>query len=170
MKNRNIRMLFHGVFIGFLNLSCESHEQNADAFELIKKQKMSKDTIQLTEPVEEITEESIDPVLVKSTENNVVKNTSSLVKSDEWTTFNFATIHKIKVNEITISEIKVAPNTTNKLLKKVIEFEKENNSLAREIEIYKQEEKLRWAAFKSKINQEAIEISVGLKDLKISNK
>lgn len=151
--------------MGLLVVSCESHEQSADAFELVKKQKMSNDTMQTTELLVENKKEPIDtkkPVIIE------IKKTPAPIILDEWSAFNLEIGKKIKVNENTIKELKIIPTASNKLLKKTIDFEKDNNSLTQEIETYKQEEKLRWATFKSKINQEAIDISVGLKDLKIS--
>lgn len=166
MENNILRLLFNSLFISFLLISCESHEQSADAFELVKKQKMSNDTMQTTEPIEEIKKEPIatkKPVIIE------IKKTPAPIILDDWSAFNLETGKKIKVNESQINAIKVNPNATTKWIKKAIAFEKANNNLSQQMEVYKQEEKLRFATFKSKINEEAIEISVGLKDLIISN-
>ncbi len=166
MDNNILRLLFNSLFISVLFISCESHEQSADAFELVKKQKMSKDTIQKTELLVENKNEPID---IKKSVNIEIKKTPTPIILDDWSVFTLETGKKIKMNESLIKAIKVNPNATTKWIKKAIAFEKVNNNLTQQIEVYKQEEKLRWATFKSKINEETIEISVGLKDLIISN-
>lgn len=161
MKKRTTLLIIKSVFIGIFFISCESHEQKADAFEIVKEGKMS--------PSEEETLDKEVVVPTEKTEPIAVKTVEPVIVIDEWTSFILETGKKIKRNENKIKEIKSTPDASSKLLKKVIVLEKDNNSLNQQIETYKQEEKVRWATFKAKINQDASTISLGLKEVVITN-
>ena len=138
--------------------ACESHEQKADdAFENVKEQKIKMgDTLST---LKESTPSSIKTEPSKKAEHQ-----------DEWTKFKTETENKIVANEIKIKKIKGIPNANAKLMKQVMSLEKDNNDLKKEMDEYREEVKVMWENFKTKINHDVNEISIELKDLTINNK
>ena len=131
-------------------VSCESHEQKADdAFESFKENKMM----------------SADGMtLEKATVEKKSDNT------DEWSVFKLETEKKIIVNEKLIKNIRSSSESNAGLLKKATSIEKENNDIRKQMEEYKEEEKLKWENFKSTMNHDVNKINIQLKDLKINIK
>jgi hypothetical protein len=137
-------------------VACESHEQKADdAFENVKEKKaMMKDSV-----TKELVPDSVKTEPLKEIE-----------RPDEWTQFKTETEKKIASNEIKIKKIKSIHNANAKLMKQVMSLEKDNNELRKEMDVYKEEVKVMWENFKTKINHDVNEISIELKDLTINNK
>lgn len=159
MKNYKTIAIIPFIFIGIFIVSCESHEQSADAFDTLKEEKRN--------PGDEIIVVS-DTVYVP--QNKVGSAQKAVIKGmDEWSVFKLDTEKKIIANELKIKEIKSLPNTDTKTIRKIVALEKENNGLRQQMVDYIQEEKVRWATFKAKINQDASNISLGLKDAAITN-
>lgn len=143
-------------------VSCESHEQKADeAFDTVKKEKkLTKDTL-LT--IEDIT---VEDIAVEEKKPEVIKEKEHL---SDWDKFKIETEKKILINEELIKEIKGKPNASSKLLKTMISLEKDNNDLRKNMDQYKEEVKVMWEKFKTKINHDANEIHIELKDIKLNN-
>ena len=137
--------------------SCESHEQKADeVFQQVKEERMmSKDSA------------IIDKALQPPEKTDPLKKIEYI---DEWTKFKMETEKKIVANENLIKEIKTIPNASSKLLKEVTSLEQENNDLRKEMDVYKEEAKVMWENFKTKINYDVNKIGIDLKDIKINNK
>lgn len=138
-------------------VSCESHEQKVDeAFDMVKKEKkLTKDTL-LT--IQDITAEEKKPEVTKEKEHLT-----------DWDKFKIETEKKILLNEDMIKEIKGKPNASSKLLKTMISLEKDNNDLRKDMDQYKEEAKVMWENFKTKINHDANQIHIELKDIKLNN-
>lgn len=141
-------------------VSCQSHEQEPDqAFEQVKEEKMFSNKNDSDSIIKKIIKE---PKKLES----ALKNENL----DEWTTFKMETEKKIRSNENKIKEIKSTPNTDSKLLRAVINLEKDNNDLRKQMDEYKEEMKVKWENFKTKMNHDINEIGIELKDIKINNK
>ena len=140
-------------------VSCESHEQKADeAFEMVKEEKkLTKDTL-LT--IQDITVEEKKTDVVKEKEKEHLT---------EWDKFKSGTEKKILLNEDLIKEIKGKSNANAKLLKTMVSLEKDNNDLRKNMDQYKEEVKVMWENFKTKINHDVNEIHIELKDIKLNN-
>lgn len=138
-------------------VSCESHEQKADeAFEMVKEEKkLTKDTL-LT----------IQDITVEEKKTDVVKEKEHLT---EWDKFKSETEKKILLNEDLIKEIKGKSNANAKLLKTMVSLEKDNNDLRKNMDQYKEEAKVMWENFKTKMNHDVNEIHIELKDIKLNN-
>ena len=138
-------------------VSCESHEQKADeAFEMVKEEKkLTKDTL-LT----------IQDITVEEKKTDVVKEKEHLT---EWDKFKSETEKKILLNEDLIKEIKGKSNANAKLLKTMVSLEKDNNDLRKNMDQYKEEVKVMWENFKTKMNHDVNEIHIELKDIKLNN-
>lgn len=146
MKTKLISVLTISFLSLLIFVSCESHEQQADAFDQLKEEKM-------TAPEKEV-------ITAPQKESfKIEKNPLS-----EWALFRIETEKKIKVNENKIIEIKSIPNTGAKFLRRVVDLEKENNALRQKMDIYQEEEKVRLATFKSELNKEIGAISIELTD------
>lgn len=157
MKNYKTIAIITFIFIGIFMISCESHEQKADAFDTLKNEKQN----------------SGNDILVNDTvyipQNKVKTGQETTRKAmDEWTIFNRDTEKKIVANELKIKEIKSLPNIDAKTIRKIVALEKENNGLRQQMVDYIQEEKVRWATFKAKIIQDESAITLGLKDVTIT--
>ena len=139
-------------------VSCESHEQKADeAFEMIKEEKkLTKDTL-LT----------IQDITVEEKKTDVVKEKEHLT---EWDKFKSETEKKILLNEDLIKEIKGKSNANAKLLKTMVSLEKDNNDLRKNMDQYKEEVKVMWENFKTKMNHDVNEIHIELKDIKLTQR
>lgn len=140
-------------------VSCESHEQKADeAFEMVKEEKkLTKDTL-LT--IQDITVEEKKTDVVKEKEKEHLT---------EWDKFKSETEKKILLNEDLIKEIKGKSNANAKLLKTMVSLEKDNNDLRKNMDQYKEEVKVMWENFKTKMNHDVNEIHIELKDIKLNN-
>ena len=140
-------------------ISCESHEQKADeAFEMVKEEKkLTKDTL-LT----------IQDITVEEKKTDVVKEKEKEHLS-EWDKFKSETEKKILLNEDLIKEIKGKSNANAKLLKTMVSLEKDNNDLRKNMDQYKEEVKVMWENFKTKMNHDVNEIHIELKDIKLNN-
>ena len=158
MKNYNTFAMIP-LLMGIYFCSCESHEQKADAFETLKNEKLNSngEIVTVTDTI------YIPEVNTKSGKVKVA------VGTDEWTLFKLQTEQKITLNELKIKEIKNLANTTAKTIRKIVSLEKENNGLHQQMVDYIQEEKVRWATFKAKINQDASTITLAIKDAEITN-
>lgn len=155
--SRNFNLIKIGTLMSMILFSCESHEQKADeAFDLVKEEKMLSKDSSLKQ--REIIEEPEKKEILKINQN-----------MDEWTKFKTNIEKKILKNEDKIKVIKNVPNANTKLLRQVTNLEKENNDLRRQMNEYNEEVKLRWENFKLKINHDANEIDIELKDLTINN-
>ncbi len=156
--NRITSLIITSYIVVTVLAACESHEQKADdAFENVKEQKLKmKDTVSIAK---ESTPDSVKTESLKKAEH-----------PDEWTKFKTETENKIAANEIKIKKIKGIPNANAKLMKQVMSLEKDNNDLRKEMDEYKEEVKVMWENFKTKINHDVNEISIELKDLTINNK
>ncbi|MES2836180.1 MAG: hypothetical protein V4667_01540 [Bacteroidota bacterium] len=131
-------------------VSCTSHEKTPDAFDLVQEQKsQTKDS-------------SIELVVT----NEVIKKVEY---TSEWIVFKNGIDSKIKNNEKKIKEIKGMTSTNSKLYKTIESLEKENNDLQKQLNIYKEDEKVRWENFKAEINHTANNIEIDLKDIKLNN-
>lgn len=149
MKSNFILIIITSIFLMKTLVSCESHEQKADeAFEAFKedKSKLKDSNIIIKEVIREPEKKNEVP--------------------DEWTKFRIETEKKIFINEKKITEIKNIPNTDSKLFRKVTSLEKDNNDLRHQLDQYNEEAKEKLEKFKWKINKNADEISMELKDLK----
>ena len=156
-KNLNFTIITGCLLIMGL-VSCESHEQKADeAFDMVKEEKkLTKDT-PLT--IQDITVEEKKPEVIKEKEH-----------LSDWDKFKSETEKKIQLNESLIKEIKGKPNANSKLLKNMISLEKDNNDLRKNMDQYKEEVKVMWENFKTKMNHDVNEIEIELKDIKLNNK
>jgi len=156
--NRVTPIIIASYIFAMVLIACESHEQKADdAFENVKAQKlMMKDTIDVMKTP---TPDSVKTEQLKKVE-----------RPDEWTKFKTETENKIAANEIRIKKIKGIPNANAKLMKQVMSLEKDNNDLRKEMDEYKEEVKVMWESFKTKINHDVNVISIELKDLNVNNK
>ncbi len=134
------------VFFSTVSLvSCESHEQEADAaIELVRKERMATNDSNVTKKAEQ------------------VKKNETL---DEWTLFKIGIENKIRVNEIKIKTLKSTPNASVKFLKQVTRLEKDNYDLRKKMDDYYEEGKTRWEKFKSKMNQDIEDINKEFTDL-----
>lgn len=139
--------------------ACQSPEQKADAaFERVKAEKMlSNDSILVDKALAE------EP---KKTE--VVKTTIEYI--DKWAKFKLEIEKKIVANDNAIKAIKNSPNANAKLLKKATSLEENNNDLRRQLDVYNQEETLRWETFKAMMDHDVNEIGIALKNLTINDK
>ena len=138
-------------------ISCESHEQKADeAFDIVKKEKKSTNDTLLT--IEDITAEEKKPEVIKEKEHLT-----------DWDKFKLETEKKIMINEDIIKEIKAKPKASSKLLKTMTSLEKDNNDLRKNMDQYKEEAKVMWENFKTKMNHDVNEIHIELKDIKLNN-
>jgi hypothetical protein len=162
MKNHTTFAKASFILIGIFLVSCESHEQNADAFEAVKNEKLN--------PSEENDSVILAPDTVYISKiNSPVNNKVAAVKVDDFTLFKVQTEQKILSNELKIAELKSKINISSKATRLVVSLEKDNTYLTQQMVEYIQEEKVRWATFKAKINQEVSIITLGLKGAEISN-
>jgi hypothetical protein len=162
MKNHSTFVKASFIIIGIFLVSCESHEQNVDAFEVLKNEKLNSSEVKDT--VIQIT----DTVFIAKN-NSQVNTKEPVVKVDEFNLFKVQTEQKISSNELKIKELKSKKNISAKASRTIISYEKDNNNLRQLMVNYIQEEKVRWATFKAEINQEVSTITLGLKDAEISN-
>ena len=121
---------------------------------LKKKKKLTKDTL-LT--IQDITVEEKKTDVVKEKEKEHLT---------EWDKFKSETEKKILLNEDLIKEIKGKSNANAKLLKTMVSLEKDNNDLRKNMDQYKEEVKVMWENFKTKMNHDVNEIHIELKDIK----
>jgi hypothetical protein len=158
MKINPFTIIISTCFLSMALFSCESHEQSADdAFENVKEEKTKlKDSVIVAKEL-----------IPETNKTEPVRKTESI---DEWTKFKMDAEKKITANEITIKTIKGIPNANAKLLRQVTSLEKDNNDLRKQMDVYKEEVKVMWENFKTKINHDVNEISIELKDLTVNNK
>lgn len=128
-----------------LLISCVSHEQKADAFEHVKNGKENPTII--THDIDDKSKEVLPETY------------------DAWTSFKTQAELKIRANETKIKNIKKSSNVDDKILSKVFDLEEDNNKLRKDIDTYKEEEKLNFETFKTKLNHDANEIDIELKDM-----
>lgn len=164
MNTNFISKIISGCFLLLILVSCESREQKTDdAFERVKEEKMmSKDSNNISKKIIQNTKPEPSNKNVRVGQGN----------SDEWLQFRMETENKILRNEKMIKAIKIIPAEDSGLLlyRKVIRLEKENNDLRRQMDEYNEEMKVRWENFKMKMDHDANEIAIELKDIKTSNK
>lgn len=156
---RNFILIFLvGYFFVISLFSCTSHEQKADdAFDHVKEEKML--VIDNTKTINDISIDQKKAAVVEKNNNQ-----------DEWTRYKIEMGKKILSNENKIKEIKAMPNSSAKLRRNIASLEKDNNDLKRGMEEYKEEMKVKWENFKTKMNYDVNEIGIELKDLTIKNK
>ena len=157
MNTNFISIVAKAYFLAMILISCESHEQKVDdAFNHIKEEKMLKND---------------SNVISKALFQEKIK-TKPVIKNDqdEWVKFKIETEDKILKNEAKIKEIKSIPDMGMGLNRKVAHLEKDNNDLRMEMDEFKEETKVRWENFKLKMDHDANEIGIELKDISINNK
>jgi hypothetical protein len=142
------------MFLG----SCQSHEpKEDDAFETVKKEKLS--PVDTSDDLKDLSPEPLQ-------ENVAIKAEIT----DPWIKFKNEVEKKILNNEKKIKELKGIPNADSKLFRNISGLEKDNNDLRKQLDEYNEEEKVRWETFKTKLNHDADEISIELKDIILNNK
>ena len=151
------------LFFAFPFVSCESHEPKSDAFEKVKEAKLASSEKKtqakgiISDPAK--TETEIPSAILPKNEIRV-----------EWDNFKTEMENKFLGNETKIRQIKSKANTNTKQLKQVAGLEKENNDLRRQMDEYNEEVKARWETFKVKMNHDANEIGIELKDITVNSK
>lgn len=158
MKIHIVSKIIASCFCAILIASCESREQKADdAFDRVKQAK--EESAGQGVLVTEISKQPTASVTIKKIE-----------KPDEWTAFRGETEKKVAANDTLIKAIKSNPNSSSKMLKKLANLEKDNNDLRKQLDEYREEVKVKWETFKANMNEQANEIEVELKDIRINSK
>lgn len=144
------------LFLG--SISCKSPEQHADsAFDILKQKKETKsDSIYVEKIINQ------EPPKIESIEKQEIQ--------DEWSKFRSSTDKKIKANDLKIEQISKMKNADDKVLKHLNNLKTENNELRRNIDDYKEEEKVRWENFKTTTDHNINVIEIELKDISINTK
>lgn len=134
--------------------SCQSTEKKLDdAFDMVKKEKI--DSGSSTIVIKNVVEEPKQSV-------QIIKNTNE----DEWKLFKLEMEKKIKLNETLIIGLKKATDSNSKTQRKIISLEKENDNLRRQMDDYHEAIKVEWENFKTKLDHQANQIAIELKDIK----
>jgi hypothetical protein len=158
MNKNYFTMLSTGLLIAIITSSCESHETKADEdFTIYKNEKMmAKDS--------EIKPQETLQVVPKIIQQKKIDTYS------DWTKFKNETEKKITINENKIKELKNNSAITSKTLKKIIHIEEDNNDLRKQMDDYKEEMKMMWDNFKTKIDEDVTKINAELNDIKGASK
>ena len=154
--------LFQWMAIGFWAAvsftSCGSHApKKEDAFDLVKKERMISNDSSFAS--KSVIQESMKTEPVKK---NVVP--------DSWTTFRLEMEKKILLNENMIKKIKDLPDQNASWHRQLEALENENNSLKTNMDVYREEEKVKWEMFQASQNHNVNEIAIELKSLKTNQK
>ena len=158
MYTNKIQVVVKCCFAIMLVVSCVSHEQKTDdAYNQFKQEKkISKDSIV-----------SNNKILANALKTESVK---TKVTPDNWTVFINEIERKIHSNEYKIREMKSISEANANLLKKVSTLENNNNDLRKQIDEFNEDMNVKLETFKLKLNHDANEISIELKELKLNNR
>jgi hypothetical protein len=134
--------------------SCESHEQSADAFEIVKEDRNTFQTLEKT-PIKIIP----DPKRTAP-----IERTKSL---DEWSEFKTQIDAKIASNQHLIKVLKNQHSASTKTFRRITHLEEQNTLLNEQLLEYYNNERMKWLKFKDDINQQVTAIESELGDTTI---
>lgn len=144
-----------GLLFSILFVSCESHEQKADAFDRFKEAKSAEaDTVIIVKEV---------PAPQKKPKTIIINECSS-----EWLKYRNDTEKKIRENEEVIKILRENNNKdgkNSKVDKNISRLEDKNNEMRKKLDKYNDEFNKKLEKLKETINEENNDIINGLKEI-----